>query len=144
MMHGKIEAGDIDGAEQEAKDWELNSNISTGMSDVEQIQQSQYVNSFDAVALIKAKLDTKDPYLTYCISIGAMSNSSDYVFESTCKGAEVALLMDVDANPPNAWQTQNAYFDATHRSTWIQNISTLHLPPSNVQNNLVGRLGNKD
>ena len=36
----KIEAGDIDGAEQEAKDWELNSNISTGMSDVEQIQQS--------------------------------------------------------------------------------------------------------
>ena len=36
----KIEAGDIDGAEQEAEDWELNSNISTGMSDVEQIQQS--------------------------------------------------------------------------------------------------------
>ena len=34
----KIEPGDIDGAEQEAKDWELNSNISTGMSDVEQIQ----------------------------------------------------------------------------------------------------------
>ena len=73
-----------------------------------------------------------------------MNNSSDYVFKSSCKGAEVALLMDVDANPPNAWQTVNAYFDATHMSTWIQNFSTLHLPPSNVQNGLVGWHGNMD
>ena len=140
----RIEEGDIDDAEQEAEDWELNSNISTGMSDVEQIPHSKDINSFDAVALMKRKLDAKDPYLIYQISNGAMNNSSDYVFKSSQKGAEVALLMDVDADPPNAWQTQNAYFDATHThtSTWIQNISTLYVPPSNVQNDLVGRHGN--
>ena len=128
----KIEAGDIDGAEQEPKDWELNSNISTGMSDVEQIQQSQYVNSFDAVALIKRKLDKKDPYLIYHISDGAMNNSSDYVFKSSHKGAEVALLMDVDANPPNSYQ--KCIFNATHTHEymdskhWHSSLTTQQCP----------------
>ena len=92
----RIEEGDINGAEEEAEDWELNSNISTGISDVEQIPHSKDVNSFDAVALMKGKLDAKDPYLIYQISNGAINNSSHYVFKCSQKGAEVALLMDVD------------------------------------------------
>ena len=53
---------------------------STGTSDLKKIQQSKDVNSFDAVALMKMKLDAKDPYLIYQISNGAMNNSSDYGF----------------------------------------------------------------
>ena len=33
--------------------------------------------------------------------------------------------MDVDADPPNAWQTQNAYFNATH--TRVYEFKTLVL-----------------
>ena len=92
----RIEEGDINGAEEEAEDWELNSKYLTGISDLEQIPHSKDVNSFDAVALMKRKLDAKDPYLVYWISNGAINNSSDYVFKWFQKGAEVALLMDVD------------------------------------------------
>ena len=81
--------GDIDGAKQEAEDWEFNSYISTGINDVEQVSHSKDVNSFDVVALMKRKLDTKDPYLIYHMSNGAMNNSSYYVFKSSQKAAEV-------------------------------------------------------
>ena len=87
----RLEEGDIDGAEQEAEDWELNSNI---LTDVEQIPHSKDVNSFDSVALMKRKLDVKDPYLIYQILNGAINNSRDYVFKSSQKGAEVVHIVN--------------------------------------------------
>ena len=54
-----------------------------------------------------------------------MNNSSDYVFKSLKKTAEVALLMNINAQPPNAWQIMNAYFDTTH--THVYGFKTLAL-----------------
>ena len=95
------------------------------MNDVENVSHGKDVNSFDAVVLMKRKLDIKDPFLIYQISNGAMNNSSDYVFKSLKKTAEVALLMDIDVQPPNTWQTMNAYFDATY--THVYGFKTLAL-----------------
>ena len=59
-------------------------------------------NSFDAVGILKATTDKKDPYYIYNIGnknysqFGNMAGT-DHVFKSSRKMAELALQMDVDA-----------------------------------------------
>ena len=71
-------------------------------------------NSFDAVAIIKKKTDTYDPFYIYRINNGAMNNSSDYIFKSSREMIKLAMDMDVDGKE-NPLQLENAYFDATHQ-----------------------------
>ena len=53
----RIEEVDIDGGEKEAEDWELNMNIYIGMNDAENVLHGKDVNIFDAVVLMKGKVD---------------------------------------------------------------------------------------
>ena len=70
-------------------------------------------NSFDAVAIIKKKTYTYDPFYIYRINNGAINNTSDYIFKSSCEMIKLAMDMDVDGQE-NPLQLENAYFDATH------------------------------
>ena len=70
-------------------------------------------NSFDAVAIIKKKTDSYDPFYIYRINNGAMNNSSDYIFKSSREMIKLAIEMDVDG-PDSPLQMENAYFNATH------------------------------
>ena len=69
-------------------------------------------NSFDAVAIIKRGVDKLDPNYIYRLNNGAMNNSSDYVFMTSTKMAQLALKMDIDGET-NVLQEENAYFDGT-------------------------------
>ena len=82
-------------------------------------------NSFDAVGIIKAKTDTKDPFYIYKIGNKNLSSGSDFVFKSSRRMAKMALGMDVDWEP-NLLQMENAYFDAnTH--PWSMAFKSLGL-----------------
>ena len=70
-------------------------------------------NSFDAVAIIKKKTDTYDPFYIYRINNGSMNNSLDYIFKSSREMIKLAMDMDVDG-PENPLQLENTYFNATH------------------------------
>ena len=50
-------------------------------------------NSFDAVDIIKRKIDTKDPYYIYIINNGNLNNSSDYIFKASKQMTRIALPM---------------------------------------------------
>ena len=56
-------------------------------------------NSFDAVSIVKAKTDTKDPFYIYKIGNKNLSSGSDFVFKSSRRMARMALDMDVDGEP---------------------------------------------
>ena len=70
-------------------------------------------NSFDAVGIMKQTTDTRDKFYIYRIGNRNLNGGSDYVFKSSKKMGEMALLMDVEG-PENILQLENAYFDATH------------------------------
>ena len=70
-------------------------------------------NSFDAVGIIKQTTDTRDKFYIYRIGNRNLNGGSDYVFKSSRKMGEMALLMDVEG-PENILQLENAYFDAMH------------------------------
>ena len=82
---------------------------------IESIKPSHgaHENSFDAVANMKKKTDTKDIYYIYQIGNINYGNTVDHVFKSSHKMAEIALQMDVNGED-NILQLENAYFDATH------------------------------
>ena len=70
-------------------------------------------NSFDAVGIIKQTTDTRDKFYIYRIGNRNLNGGSDYVFKSSRKMGEMALLMDVKG-PENILQLENAYFDVMH------------------------------
>ena len=71
------------------------------------------MNSFDAVGILKRETDFKGPYYIYQINNGLLNNTSDYVFKSSQKMAQLAIQMDID-KPQHIFQNENAYFDTTH------------------------------
>ena len=72
------------------------------------------LNSFDAVGILKKKMDETDPFHIYRINNGSMNNGSDYVFKFSKFIAEnIAVCMDIN-EPYNILQEENAYFDTTH------------------------------
>ena len=75
-------------------------------------------NSFDAVGILKQTTDKKDKYYIYNIGNKNLSEfgelaGTDHVFKSSSKMAQIALLMNEDAEE-NILQLENAYFDSTH------------------------------
>ena len=113
QMGELIENGEMDWAVIEAEKW-INRRDTSRILSEENGNIVPDLNSFDAVAVVKKKVDTKDPYYIYRISNGAMQNTTDYVFKSSTQSAKIALQMDIDG-PLNGMQLENAYFDATHR-----------------------------
>ena len=107
-----IESGEMDLAANEAENWvdhraakrQMEKHVPTAGHDH---------NSFDAVGIIKQTTDTWDKFYIYRIRNRNLNGGSDYVFKSSRKMGEMALLMDVKG-PENILQLENAYFDATH------------------------------
>ena len=107
-----IESGEMDMAAAEAENWVDRRAAKRQMEKLLPTAGHDH-NSFDAVGLIKHTTDTRDKYYIYKIGNRNLSGGSDYVFKSSKKMAEIAILMDVDG-PENILQLENAYFDATH------------------------------
>ena len=112
-----IQAGSMDLAASEAGAWVDRRAVKRQM-EILTPQSGADHNSFDAVGILKATTDKKDPYYIYNIGnknysqFGNMAGT-DHVFKSSRKMAQLALQMDVDAEE-NILQLENAYFDATH------------------------------
>ena len=106
-----IDEGDMDAAEKEAEVWLDRRKVRRQMEALNP-KQGMDQNSFDAVGIVKAKTDTKDPFYIYKIGNKNLSGGSDFVFKSSRRMAKMALDMDVDGEPN--LQMENAYFDATH------------------------------
>ena len=70
--------------------------------------------SFDAVAEVKKGSDNIDKFYIYHISNSMMNDQLDYVFKSSLKMAEVAILMDQTSSTYNALQEEDCFFDGTH------------------------------
>ena len=107
-----IESGEMDMAAAEAENWVDRRAAKRQMEKLLPTAGHDH-NSFDAVGLIKRTTDTQDKYYIYKIGNRNLSGGSDYVFKSSEKMAEIAILMDVD-RPEYILQLENAYFDATH------------------------------
>ena len=107
-----IDEGDMDAAEKEAEVWLDRRKVRRQMEALNPKQGMDH-NSFDAVDIVKAKTDTKDPFYIYKIGNKNLSCGSDFVFKSSRRMAKMALDMDVDGEP-NLLQMENTYFDATH------------------------------
>ena len=107
-----IDEGDMEAAEKEAEVWIDRRKVRRQMESLNP-QQGMDHNSFDAVGIVKAKTDTKDPFYIYKIGNKNLSGGSDFVFKSSRRTAKIALDMDVDGEA-NILQMENAYFDATH------------------------------
>ena len=107
-----IDEGDMDAADKEAEVWLDRRKVRRQMEALYPKQGMDH-NSFDAVGIVKAKTDTKDPFYIYKIGNKNLSGGSDFVFKSSRRMAKMTLDMDVDGEP-NLLQMENAYFDATH------------------------------
>ena len=107
-----IDEGDMDVAEKEAEVWLDRRKVRRQMEALNPKQGMDH-NLFDAVSIVKAKTDTKDPFYIYKIGNKNLSGGSDFVFKSSRTMAKMALDMDVDGEP-NLLQMENTYFDATH------------------------------
>ena len=107
-----IDEGDMEAAEKEAEVWIDRRKVKRQMESLNP-QQGMDHNSFDAVGIVKAKTDTKDPFYIYKIGNKNLSGGCDFVFKSSRRMAKMALDMDVDGEA-NILQMENAYFDATH------------------------------
>ena len=107
-----IDEGDMDVAEKETEVWLDRRKVRRQMEALNPKQGMDH-NSFDAVSIVKAKTDTKDPFYIYKIGNKNLSGGSDFVFKSSRRMAKMALDMDVDG-VPNLLQMENVYFDATH------------------------------
>ena len=112
-----IESGEMDMAAAEAENWVDRRAAKRQMENLLPTAGHDH-NSFDAVGLIKHTTDTWDKYYIYKIGNRNLSGGSDYVFKSSKKMAEIAILMDVDG-PENILQLENAYFDTTHTCVWL-------------------------
>ena len=71
-------------------------------------------NSFDAVGILKAETDKRDPFDIYRINNGRLNGGTDYVFKSSREMALLAIKMDVNNEEETSLQNENAFFDATH------------------------------
>ena len=120
----RIEAGDMDGAYEEADYW---SDLRTCKRYHNEANPNygEDVNSFDAVGIMKRKTDQRDSWHIYRINNGNLNNSSDYVFKASRRMAQMAISMDVDSSEHCVLQEENAYFDATH--TRIHGFKSLGL-----------------
>ena len=90
-----IESGEMDMAAAEAENWVDRRAAKRQMEKLLPTAGHDH-NSFDAVGLIKHTTDTRDKYYIYKIGNRNLSGGSDYVFKSSKKMAEIAILMDVD------------------------------------------------
>ena len=118
-----IDAGDMDAAEKEAEVWLDRWRVKRQMESMDPHQGMDH-NSFDAVGIVKQKTDKKDPFYIYRIGNRNLGGSTDFVFKSSRKMAQMALNMDIDGES-NLLQMENAYFDATH--TWVYGFKSLGL-----------------
>ena len=59
-------------------------------------------------------MDKKDPFYIYRVGNKNYGNSSDFVFKTSRKMAEIAIQMDKTNTEDTLLKTCNAYFDATH------------------------------
>ena len=119
-----IEVGDMDGADEEADYWS-DLRASKRYHDEANPNYGHDVDSFDAVGIMKQKINKRDTYHIYQINNGNLNNSSDYVFKASKRMAELAISMDVDSPEKSVLQEENAYFDATH--THIHGFKSLGL-----------------
>ena len=124
-----IDEGRFDEAQAEAHVW-VDRRLTQRVRCEIDHQYRRDLNSFDAVGIMKRGADNKDPYYIYRISNGLHNNSSDYVFKSSQKMAQLAVQMDIDG-PPHIFQNENAYFDTTHSHVYrFKSIALwLHHPP---------------
>ena len=102
----------MDAAEKEAEVWIDRRKVRRQMESLKP-QQGMDHNFFDAVGIVKAKTDTKNPFYIYKIGNKNLGGGSDFVFKSSRRMAKMAIDMDVDGKA-NLLQMENAYFDATH------------------------------
>ena len=116
-----IDAGDMFRVEQKADAWMDQRKVKRTIESIKPSHGADE-NSFDAVANMKKKTDTKDIYYIYQIGNINYGNTVDHVFKSSHKMAEIALQMDVNGED-NILQLENAYFDATH--SCVQHFKSL-------------------
>ena len=107
-----IESGEMGLAATEAENWVDHRAAKRQMKKLIPTAGHDH-NSFDAVGIIKQTTDTQDKFYIYRIGNRNLNGGSDYVFKSSKKMGEMALLMGVKG-PENILQLENAYFDATH------------------------------
>ena len=65
-------------------------------------------NSFDAVAIIKWKMDEYNLYYIYRVNNGLCNNTSDYVFKSSREMVGIAIIMDINNPEANPLQFKTA------------------------------------
>ena len=106
------DSGDMFHVEQEADAWMDRCKVKRTIESIKPSHGADE-NSFDAVANMKKKTNTKDIYYIYQIGNINYGNTVDHVFKCSHKMAEIALQMDVNGED-NILQLKNAYFDATH------------------------------
>jgi hypothetical protein len=113
MTRRHLDDWDIESADKAANTW-------SDYRFVENIQEARKVkthvdmNSFDAVCNVKRNADKVDPYWMYRVNCGAADNTSDYIFKSSTKMAELGIAMDKDAGLGNPLEEETCYFDAVH------------------------------
>ena len=120
-----IDEGRFDEAQAEAHVWVDRRLTQRVRCEIDQ-QYRRDLNSFDAVGIMKRGAD-KDPYYIYRISNGLHNNSSDYVFKSSQKMAQLAIL-DIDG-PQHISKLECLLQYNSHSSVWIQKYSIV-APPS--------------
>ena len=91
-MEQLIDEGKFDQAQAKAHVWVDRRLTQRVWCEIDH-QYTRDLKSFDAVGIMKRGADNKDPYYIYRISNGLHNNSSDYVFKSSQKMAQLAVQM---------------------------------------------------
>ena len=115
-----IESGEMNLAANEAENWVDHQAAKCQMEKLVPTAGHDH-NSFDAVGIIKQTTDMHDKFYIYRIGNCNLNGGLDYIFKSSKKMGEMAILMDVEG-PEHILQLENAYFDATH--TWVYGFKT--------------------
>ena len=108
-----IDQGKMEEATQVAGHW-VDRRMAKWVLEKEHPTRLQDNNSFDAVGIVKRAVDKKDPFYIYRVRNKNYGNSSDFVFKTSQKMAEIAIQMDKTNTEDTLLKTCNAYFDATH------------------------------
>ena len=116
-----IDAGDMAAADKEAEVWVDRRKVKRTIESLRPTT-GEDENSFDAVGLLKKKMDQMDKYYIYQVRNVNCGHECDHVFKSSKKMAEIALHMDIDGEE-NILQLENAYFDTTYSR--VQNFKSL-------------------
>ena len=90
-----IESGEMGLAATEAENWVDHRAAKHQMEKLVPTAGHDH-NSFDAVGIIKRTTDTCDKFYIYRIGNRNLNGGSDYVFKSSKKMGEMAILMDVE------------------------------------------------